>query len=81
MKVSGVTLTQQGFDGLAAMGGQAILDNRQFARDITQQMLQKTNNVRAAERLLLDHRIQLACRRNGLMTNKCSHKGYFRMGV
>ena len=76
MDASGSTLAQELFDGLTAMGRQAIPNDEQLARNMAQQVFEKAHNVGTFECFILDHRVQLAFRRNG--TND---RQMFPMGI
>src|SRR3989304_5281355 len=65
MDASGRPLAQKISDGVSMMGGQAIPDNQQLARDMPQQMAQEADDVWPLEGSILDHDEQLALRGNG----------------
>lgn len=54
----GTTVGQELLDGLATVDGRAIPDHQQLARDVTQQVLQKANHIRATISTLLYHQQQ-----------------------
>ena len=52
------TIGQEVLDRLASVNGRAIPDHQQLAGDVTQQVLQKANHIRATESPLLYHQQQ-----------------------
>jgi hypothetical protein len=58
----GSTICQEVLDGLASMSGQAIPQDQQLARDVTQEMFEKAHNIGTSEGVVLDHHIQLSFR-------------------
>src|ERR1043166_2110276 len=58
------TLGQEFFDGLPAMNRRTVPDHQQLAGDASQQMLEETDDLGTAERVVLDAQQQLATRGN-----------------
>ena len=52
------TIGQEVLDGLASVDRRAVPDHQQFAGDVTQQVLQKADHIRATESTLLCHQQQ-----------------------
>ena len=51
-------------DCTAAVRGNAIPDHQELARNVIQQVLQKTHYIWPLEGMILDHQVKLACRGN-----------------
>ena len=60
----GRTEGKEGFDGLTAMNRRTVPDHQQLARDMSQQVLEETDDLGTAERVVLDAQQQLATRGN-----------------
>jgi hypothetical protein len=59
---SGAALGQEVLDRLAAMDRGAVPDNQELTGDVTQQVLEEADDVRALVRVLLDQHQQPTCR-------------------
>jgi hypothetical protein len=61
-QAGGRTLGQEGFDGRTAMDRSTVPDHQQLARDVSQQVLEEADYLRATERVVLDAQQQSTTR-------------------